>query len=140
MTTQDAHKKVRRGTRLAVTLAVVAVLGGCALQPGQHSRDAGSVVAGGERGKRLDANLSGFLAQSSGGAAIQLAESPWGRDVEVVADTVYFAASGRPCRELSIRHAGRQAEQGAIACETAAGDWVVRRQVTEALTQGDARR
>ncbi|PXY00355.1 DVU3141 family protein [Halomonas sp. LBP4] len=139
MRTQDTHKKVRDGARLAVTLALVAVLGGCALQPAPQSKDAGSVVAGGERGKRLGANLSGFLGQSSGGAAIQLAESPWGRDVEVVADTSYFAASGRPCRELTVRHAGRQAEQGAIACETATGAWVVRRQVTQALTQGGAR-
>lgn len=139
MTTHDAHKTVRKGARLAITLAVVAVLGGCALQPAAQSPDAGSVVAGGEQGTRLGANLSGFLAQSSGGAATQLAESPWGRDVEVVADTVYYAASGRPCRELSIRRAGRNAVQSAIACETSSGDWIVRRQVTQALTQGATR-
>ncbi|CAM3612009.1 DVU3141 family protein [Halomonas lysinitropha] len=136
MTTQDAHKKVRDGTRLAATLALVAVLGGCALQPAQQAHDAGSVLGG---GKPVDANLNGFLAQSRGGAAIQLAKSPWGRDVEVLAETPYFAASGRPCRELSIRRPGRQAEQGAIACETASGNWVVRRQVTQAVSQGGRR-
>ena len=136
MTTQDAHKTARQGARLGVTLAVIAVLGGCAMQPASHSRQAGSVVAGADSGTRLGANLSGFLAQSSGGAVIQLDESPWGDDVEVQADSVYFAASGRPCRALSIRRANRQAEQGAIACETAAGDWVTHRQVTQALTRG----
>ncbi len=136
MTTQDAHKTARQGARLALTLAVIAVLGGCAMQPASHSRQAGSVVAGADSGTQLGANLSGFLAQSSGGAVIQLDESPWGDDVEVQADSVYFAASGRPCRELRIRSASRQDEQSAVACETDAGDWVTRRQVTRALSQG----
>ena len=139
MTTHDTHKKVGQGVRLAAMLALVAVVGGCAMQPASYSHESGSVVVGEERGTPLGANLNGFLAQSSGEAVIQLAESPWGRDVEVVAEAAYFAASGRPCRELSIRHPGRSATQGAIACETASGNWVASRQVTQALTQGATR-
>ncbi|MDW7748824.1 DVU3141 family protein [Halomonas sp.] len=139
MTTQDAHKKVRAGTRLAVTLALVAVLSGCALQPAGLSQSAGSVVAGSDQGKPVDANLSGFLDQAPPGAVTDLAESPWGANVMVSVEAPYYAASGRVCRQMRIESA-RGPVTPQVACETAGGDWVVRRQVTQALAaQGGSR-
>ncbi|PMR70769.1 hypothetical protein CR158_03110 [Halomonas heilongjiangensis] len=119
-----------------VVLGLAMLLGGCAAPGGFSGSQPGGVVQGG-RGQPLDENLSGFLSRSPGGAVITLAESPWGRDVEVVADEPYHAASGRECRRLSIVSASTGPQQ-AVACESAQG-WETQRLVTEMLSTGSAR-
>lgn len=136
----EFSRRIVGGKPLLLGALLLATLSGCALQPAAHDTSAsGSVVAGSEQGKPVDANLSDFLAQSHLGETLQLARSPWGNNVSVSAGTPYYAASGRVCRELTVQQMGRNDDQAAIACETATGNWMVRRQVTKALSHGDAR-
>jgi len=104
-------------------------LTGCAsLSP--TPQEGGSVVTGGQQGRALDANLSGFLAQSSANAVTTLASSPWGPGVSVRAEAPYHAASGRTCRRLVIQASGINQARQAVACESANG-WKSRRLVTQ---------
>lgn len=114
-------------------VVIALLLGGCAATGGGQP---GSVIQGGQ-GQALDENLNGFLTQAPGGAVITLVESPWGRDVEVVADEPYHSASGRECRRLSVTSASAGPQQ-AVACETAQG-WETQRLVTEMLSTGSTR-
>lgn len=124
------------------SIGMLAVLGlalsGCASPGGIFGPpDGGSVQSA--PGTALGENLNGFLAQASPGAVVNLAESPWGRDVEVTADAPYFAASGRECRKLRILTANGATRQ-VVACETPEG-WQSRRLVTEATANtGSSRR
>lgn len=93
-------------------------------------QEGGSVVAGQQPGRALDANLSGFLAQSSPGAVITLAESPWGAGVTIIGGAPYHAASGRTCRRLTIEGSRRGETYQAVACEALDG-WKSRRLVTQ---------
>lgn len=117
-------------------LGLIAVLGlalaGCAAPGAQPGG-----VAHSTQGDALDENLNGFLAQAPAGAVISLAESPWGENVEVIADEGYFSASGRECRKLQIM-SGSDSVRQAVACETSDG-WESRRLVTESTTAGRIR-
>lgn len=123
--------------RHSAVLGLVAVLGlalaGCAAQgpaPGSSTHSAS--------GDTLGDNLNGFLSQSPAGAIINLAESPWGSDVEVIADERYFAASGRECRQLRIVDGEGRNTRRAVACDTGSG-WETRRLVTESTVTGGVR-
>ncbi len=131
---QFLRKRPARNGMAVLGLALL--LGGCAAPGGFFASQPGGVVQGG-RGQPLDENASDFLSQSPGGAVTTLAESPWGRDVEVVADEPYHAASGRKCRRLSVVSASTGPQQ-AVACETTQG-WETQRLVTEMLSTGSAR-
>ncbi|WP_085920317.1 DVU3141 family protein [Halomonas sp. CSM-2] len=137
--TYEFSRRIAGGKSLLLGALFLATLSGCALQPAsQNNAASGSVVAGSEQGKPVDANLNGFLAQSNLGETLQLERSPWGNNVNVTADAPYFSASGRVCRKLTVQQVGRNDDQAAIACETANGSWAVRRQVTKALSNGGA--
>jgi hypothetical protein len=130
----------RNGYLRLPTLGLLAMLGltlaGCAAQSSAPGAQPGGVVQG-AKGHALDENLNGFLAQSPAGSVISLAESPWGANVEVIADERYLAASGRECRKLRITTSSGSARQ-AVACETASG-WESRRLVTEGTGSGGVR-
>jgi len=126
MTTRNGY--LRRSALGVFTLLGLA-LAGCAAPGGQPGP--GSVIQG-AKGHALDENLNGFLAQSPAGSVISLAESPWGANVDVVADEPYYAASGRECRKLQVMAASGTVRQ-AVACETASG-WESRRLITEAAS------
>ncbi|QOR37423.1 hypothetical protein HNO52_02020 [Billgrantia diversa] len=119
----------RQATMQVLALTLMAVLGGCAMPATQPSDTAGSVMTG-TQGKPVGEELSQWLARAHPGEVIQLGQSPWGREVQVEVGSLYYAASGRVCRELTVRQGGLDAERREIACETAAGNWVTRRQVT----------
>lgn len=131
MTTRNGY--LRRSALGVFTLLGLA-LAGCAAPGGQPGP--GSVIQGAP-GRALDENLNGFLAQAPAGSVITLAESPWGANVEVIADERYLAASGRECRKLRITTSSGSARQ-AVACETASG-WESRRLVTQATGSGGVR-
>lgn len=117
-------------------LGLIAMLGlalaGCAAPGAQPGG-----VAHTTQGDALDENLNGFLAQSPAGAVISLDESPWGENVEVIADERYFSASGRECRQLQVM-SGSDSVRRAVACETDSG-WESRRLITESTTAGRIR-
>lgn len=134
-----AHPLTGNARRWLLAVSLLAALGGCAMPAAQQGDASGSVVAGSDQGKPVDANLSGFLEQAPPGAVTDLPTSPWGANVMVSVEAPYYAASGRVCRKMRIESArGPVAPQ--VACETASGQWAVRRQVTQALaTQGGIR-
>ncbi|MDR5858472.1 DVU3141 family protein [Halomonas eurihalina] len=120
-----------RGRRHAsAMLAALAVtLSGCAMQQAQNP--SGSVIDGPTQGTQLDANLNGFLSQAGPGATTVLQDSPWGGSVEVMADSKYYAASGRECRQLQIMQLQGSNVRSAVACKTLDGSWVSQRLVTQ---------
>lgn len=134
---ESTRRAASRGGLLLGALLSVA-LSSCALQPGSPGPQAGGTVHG-SQGSLLDANLSGFLEQAPPGAVTDLAESPWGANVVVSAQAPYYAASGRVCRHLRVEST-RGPLTPQVACETTSGEWIVHRQVTEALAaQGGSR-
>ncbi|WP_319781498.1 DVU3141 family protein [Oceanisphaera sp. IT1-181] len=73
--------------------------------------------------------LSQYLNANTASATL-LSESPWGSNVEVLADQAYFAASGRPCRQLQISQPNGNI-QHQIACQLPSGDWAITRDPRE---------
>ena len=82
-----------------------------------------------------DENLNGFLAQAPAGAVLNLVQSPWGDNVEIVADAPYLAASGRECRKLRVIEQGSGAARTALTCATPNG-WVNQRMLLPESQQG----
>ncbi|MGM1053159.1 MAG: DVU3141 family protein [Pseudomonadota bacterium] len=134
MTTRTGY--LRRSALGLLAMAGLA-LAGCASQGGMSGSQPGGTVQGAQ-GHVLDENLNGFLAQAPAGAAISVAESPWGANVDVIADEPYFAASGRECRKLRVMSASGTVRQ-AVACEAASG-WHARRLVTDSQATSGAGR
>ncbi|WP_018915539.1 DVU3141 family protein [Vreelandella zhanjiangensis] len=125
-----------RPARMLLVAFSVAVISGCATYPNGTQQQA-QYVLNNDPGKLLnDDNLNSFLSQSPAGSVINLVTSPWGSNVEVVADASYLAASGRECRKLRVVEAGSSA-RSALVCETPNG-WVNQRAVTQTdnLLQG----
>ena len=129
MTTRNGYLR-----RSALGLLAVAglALGGCA-SPGSMPGTSADGTVQSARATQLDETLSGFLAQAPAGAVVALAESPWGRDVEVIADAPYYAASGRECRHLRIVSARDDGTHQAVACHGTSG-WQAQRLVTDSLS------
>ncbi|WNK21166.1 hypothetical protein P1P91_05690 [Halomonas piscis] len=89
--------------RLASVLAAGALLAGCAQVPYDASDGERGYVLSHDGARPIqNATLNGFLDQTPGNSAVTVATSPWGNNVEVVAESRYFAASGRECRKLRI--------------------------------------
>lgn len=121
----------------AGALAAALLLAGCAQSPFNSSAQEQDYILSGDSAKPIQSDtLNGFLDQSPGNSAVTAAQSPWGRNAEVVAEARYFAASGRECRKLRIVTASQQTRR-ALVCR---GDnsWVEQRLVTQ--TAGSAPR
>ena len=78
----------------------------------------------------MDNVNGGFLTQAPAGAVLNVPESPWGNNVEVVADDAYLAASGRECRKLTVVAVDANNARSALVCKTPNG-WVNQRVVTQ---------
>ncbi|WP_249979302.1 DVU3141 family protein [Vreelandella olivaria] len=122
-----------RSARMLLAALSVAVVSGCATNyPSGSSSDQPRYVLNNDAAKPIqDESLNGFLAQAPAGGILNLVRSPWGDNVEVVADEPYLAASGRACRRLSIIDASGASRRG-LACETSNG-WVDQRVITQSL-------
>lgn len=123
-------------TARLLALTLVITLSGCAQMYAQHNTT-GSVIIGDDQGTPVGASLSGFLNEANRGEVVRLAQSPWGPGVNVHSGQPYYAASGRICRELTVQGSGGERVQ--IACKTANDQWVTRRQIISAQSQGGRR-
>lgn len=112
-----------------VTLSL-ALLSGCATQYPQGKAPAEGYVLNQDSATPItNTNLSGFLEQATAGSVINLAESPWGPNVDIAADQPYMAASGRECRRLNVMDS-QQPKREALVCRAETG-WVNQRVITE---------
>lgn len=120
---------------LLVTLSV-AVISGCATNypSGSTEQEARYVLNNDAATLLQDESLNSFLSQAPASGILNVARSPWGDNVEIVADEAYLAASGRECRKLRVVTAGGGSARNALVCETPNG-WVNQRVVTETTTQ-----
>ncbi|MBE0464425.1 DVU3141 family protein [Halomonas sp. AOP43-A1-21] len=121
-----------RPARMLLVAFSVAVISGCATYPNGTQQQAQYVLNNDPAKLLNDDTLNGFLSQAPAGSVINLATSPWGNNVEVVADASYLAASGRECRKLRVVEAGSSA-RSALVCETPNG-WVNQRAITQTDT------
>lgn len=120
-----------RPARMLLAALSVAVVSGCATNYPSGSQQAPQYVLTNDAASLLeDESLNQFLSRAPTSGVINLVRSPWGDNVEVIADSAYLAASGRKCRQLRVVEAGGSA-RGALVCETPNG-WVNQRLVTQA--------
>lgn len=71
----------------------------------------------------LSAELSAFFETAAPGANTQATVSPWGEQVEITAAETYDAASGRPCRGITVRSRTDFPQQG-LVCRAQPQQWV----------------
>lgn len=128
---------IARPARMLLAALSVAVIAGCSSYPKSNAQEAQYVLNNDPATLLQDESLNDFLSKSPAGAVLNVARSPWGHNVEVVADAPYLAASGRECRKLRVVEMGSSA-RSALVCETPNG-WVNQRVVTQidsSATQG----
>lgn len=82
----------------------------------------------------LPETVSAVLNERSGYAIVQMDQSPWGANAELDIAPVYYAASGRQCREVKVTPSGIAPVQEFIACQQGE-QWGITRNVTRALSQ-----
>ncbi|WP_319001106.1 MULTISPECIES: DVU3141 family protein [unclassified Halomonas] len=121
--------------RMLLAMLSAAILTGCASYPASNTQQEAQYVLNNDPATLIkNANLNEFLAQAPAGGIINVANSPWGDGVEIVADAAYLAASGRECRKLKVVAAGSSNARTALVCKTPDG-WVDQRVVIE-TTEG----
>lgn len=82
----------------------------------------------------LPGDINQFVSSQPAGSRSVFATSPWGSQVEIGLSATYFAASGRPCRELEVQPAATDADRSRLlACEVEANQWQAGRAVTRVL-------
>ncbi|MGO1616282.1 MULTISPECIES: DVU3141 family protein [unclassified Halomonas] len=117
--------------RMLLAALSLVVVSGCATYPSGSSQQEAQYVLNNDPATLLqDESLNGFLSKAPAGAVINVTRSPWGDNVEVVADAAYLAASGRECRKLRVVEAGTNAAGSALVCKTPDG-WVNQRVVAQ---------
>ncbi|MCB8889532.1 DVU3141 family protein [Vreelandella malpeensis] len=119
--------------RLLLGALTLALISGCATSyPSGSASQSPRYALNNDSAKAIgDANINGFLEQSPAGGVTSAARSPWGDNVEIIADAPYLAASGRECRQLQIVAMGGDTRRG-LVCKTDNG-WVNQRVVTQTV-------
>ncbi|MBS8270397.1 hypothetical protein DYI26_16935 [Halomonas litopenaei] len=118
----------RRGATVTLLLATVLITG-CVQRPLTQPNSAQGIMSE-PSGIPASSDLSRFLAQTPAGSATTLSSSPWGANVEVVADSPYFSASRRICRHLTVTRRSNGDRLAAVACKSGEGAWFTSRLVT----------
>ncbi len=121
--------------RMLLAVLSAAILTGCASYPASNTQQEAQYVLNNDPATLIkNENLNEFLAQAPAGGIINVANSPWGNGVEIVADAAYLAASGRECRKLKVVATANSNARTALVCKTPNG-WVDQRVVIE-TTEG----
>ena len=122
------HSGARMGARWLLLAASLA-LSGCAGSPTSAIAqvfglgDAPSVSSTAEPAPTPTDPVLAFVATADPGVAKTVRDSA-GRQVDVLAEAPYFAASGRDCRRFRITHTGSAAAiDHGLACRTDTGAW-----------------
>lgn len=119
---------------LLAALSVVAISGCATNYPSGSNQQEARYVLNNDAATLLEnESLNNFLSQAPASGVLNVARSPWGDNVEIIADESYLAASGRECRKLRVVAAGGSADS-ALVCATPNG-WVNQRVVTQAGIQ-----
>lgn len=123
---------VARPASMLLAVLGVAMVSGCASYPSSNTQQQAQYVLNNDPARLLeDERLNDFLSQAPASGTINVVRSPWGDNIEIVADESYLAASGRECRKLRIIESEGSA-RSALVCETPDG-WVNQRVVTQAV-------
>ncbi|WP_367399246.1 DVU3141 family protein [Halomonas sp. DN3] len=118
----------RRGAVVMLLLATVQITG-CVQSPLTQPDSAQGIMSE-PSGVPASSDLTRFLAQNPAGSATTLSSSPWGANVDVVADAPYFSASRRICRHLTVTRRSNGDRLAAVACKSGEGAWFTNRLVT----------
>lgn len=130
-----SQRAVVSPARVLLAALSMVVVSGCASYPNSSAQQEAQYVLNNDPATLLqNDNLNGFLTQAPAGAVLNVPKSPWGNNVEVVADDAYLAASGRECRKLTVVAVDANNARSALVCKTPNG-WVNQRVVTQ-TTQG----
>ncbi|MGO3699101.1 MULTISPECIES: DVU3141 family protein [Halomonas] len=123
---------VVRPARMLLAVLSMAVISGCATSypSGSASQQQRYVLNDDSAKPILDERVNGFLDQTPAGGVISVANSPWGDNVEIVADESYLAASGRECRRLQVIGMSGEARR-ALVCKASSEEWVNQRVITQ---------
>ncbi|EHA13927.1 DVU3141 family protein [Halomonas sp. HAL1] len=117
--------------RMLLAALSLVIVSGCASYPSGSGQQEAQYVLNNDPATLLqDESLNDFLTKAPAGAIMNVARSPWGNNVEVVADAAYLAASGRECRKLQVIGVAGNAARSALVCKTPNG-WVNQRVVAQ---------
>jgi len=131
-----SHCSMVSPARMLLAALSLVMVSGCASYPsGAGHQEAQYVLSNDPATLLQDESLNDFLTKAPAGAVLNLPQSPWGDNVEIVADAAYLAASGRECRKLRVVEAGTSATGAALVCKTPNG-WVNQRVVAQQTSQG----
>lgn len=124
----SALKGVSKGVLGAVCITL---LSGCAGLAGGYYHSSGDrkpasyTLSQDNATPITQSDINQFLSQSPSGGVFYADDSPWGSNVEIIADAPYLAASGRECRKLRVV-LGSGTASTALACATPNG-WASQR-------------
>lgn len=122
----------RAPLRFALSVFGLVILGGCSTYPTGNTSQSPQYVLSHDAASTIgNDTINDFLERSPPGAIMSAASSPWGANVEIVADEPYLAASGRECRRLQVVGTAGDSRR-ALACKTPEG-WVNQRVVTQSV-------
>lgn len=122
--------------RMLLAALSLVMVSGCASYPSGSSQQEAQYVLNNDPATLLqDESLNDFLTKAPAGAVLNLPQSPWGENVEIVTDAAYLAASGRECRKLQVIGVAGNAARPALVCKTPSG-WVNQRVVAQQTSQG----
>ena len=121
-------------------MLVAAVAVGCAQIPvlknlgdalsGNESSPTSGAIQHGLSADGAGTSLSGFLASARAGDSITMAHPETGARIRVVAERMYYAASGRYCRryEFAPVDGGKTLSTG-LACKNGDGHWTTEKSI-----------
>jgi hypothetical protein len=73
--------------------------------------------------------INEFLSVAKNGSSQLFEASPWGPEALITLDRLYFSASGRTCRSITISQEEKTNYE--VVCQSAAQHWVAIRPVTK---------
>ena len=125
------QRKSSLDIKLTIAIMIAPFVVGCANVPTSNNQaldTESKIVSESVQEKRVSA----FLASAAASDVAEFVSTPWGENVLVQAGELYFSASGRYCRKLTVlNNSGNESLQ--LACEIRPGSWEPVRLVTQLL-------
>ncbi|NVK43980.1 MAG: hypothetical protein HWE39_22285 [Oceanospirillaceae bacterium] len=110
--------------KAAIGMLAVLVLAGCSSSQTRDGYSASAQPPVVSKGQALSQEVSEFLATGAGQSTRYFASTYWGDNVELTTDSIYYAASGRNCRQVTVNTMTGTSASRWLACDAGNGLWV----------------
>jgi len=116
------------------SLILIVILSGCESMPLSggwkfslpqiNDEESPVVESNTENQQILTDQLNELITLAKPGEVATVAQSPWGRNHDIMFQKKYYSAGGRKCRELRLMHNRKDLPQNQYVCEESFGNWV----------------